>query len=1153
MKVTAMVLRRCVSVMPEFGLLVLGAVLLAGPAAQAQERATLVPQLGHANRVTSVAFSSDGRTVLTGSGDNTAKLWDAETGFLIHTFTDHEGQMTGVAFAPSRRQVLTGSVDGTAKLWDAETGAQIRTFKGHSNIVTCVTFSPDGKQILTGSEDSTVKLWDVETGREIRTFQESSFVSSVAFSPDGSRILTGSYDNTAKLWDVLTGQQIRTFKGHSNFVKSVAFSPEGREVLTGSADNTAKLWDSETGQEIRTLRGHSFWVNSVAFSSHGKSILTGSEDHTAKLWDAKTGEEIRTFKGHSGFVNSVAISPDERRILTGSEDMTARLWNAETGEELRTLSGQSKGLRSATFSPDGQRVITWNDDFSAWLWITNTGEAVGTFSKPAWVIDRFTFSDDGRRVLTGNLDGSADLWDAETGLAIRSFKGHLMRVVGIAFSPDGRRVLTGSADKTAKLWDAETSQELHRFVGHSGWVNSVAFSPDGRKVLTGSADQTAKLWDAETGKELRTFATQSNSVESVAFSPDGRKAMTIIFGGIAKLWDVDTGAELNVFKEDSDRVYNFAFSADGRRLLTGGWDNTAKIWDLKTGETLHSFKGGRGIGSVDSVHFSGDGRKLLTGSSDDTAKLWDAETGEGLRTFAGHAGTVTSVVFSPDGRRVLTASADGTSKLWDAVTGRELCSLFSLNDGTWTVIDPEGRFDTNNLDGNNTLHWIVPDEPMRPLPLEIFMRNYYTPRLLARIMNGETLPPIRSIAEITNRVQPDVSIVSVSASKTHPGRADVVVHAASHTNEKGQASGLQNLHLFRNGQLVASTPLDQPLESGDFTFSDIQLPTSAKKVAFTAYAFNHDINQSEQIKSATTPPFDFSYEPGPPAKPRAFLLQIGVNHYQASNCELHGSVTDAEELSRVLTEKLTARGLDVKPVLLVSTLAESSATKEKIRDALQAIAAVATPDDVFFLSFSGHGYGDKSGQFYIFPSDVQGSCKGVDDAMLRQAISADELAEWLRPIDAGEMTFILDSCQSASSVEANDFKPGPMGSRGLGQLAYDKRMRILAASQSNQEAQERNLPVATGADEGRTQGLLSYALTEEGLVEGKADWKPVDQKITVGEWLSYAADAVPKSLEAGTVKTTRGMTRIGTPTPHAKSAQIPAVFDFSKKDTFVLQ
>jgi hypothetical protein len=427
---------------------------------------------------------------------------------------------------------------------------------------------------------------------------------------------------------------------------------------------------------------------------------------------------------------------------------------------------------------------------------------------------------------------------------------------------------------------------------------------------------------------------------------------------------------------------------------------------------------------------------------------------------------------------------------------------------------------------------------MRPLPLEIFMRDYYTPRLLSRIISGETLPPIRSIAEITNRVQPDVTVVSIAASKKHSGRADVVVHAASHTNEKGQASGLLDLRLFRNGRLVANTPLDHPLGDGDYTFPDIQLPTSARTVTFTAYAFNR-----MNIKS-TTAQKDYTYEPRAVAKPHAYLLQIGVNHYQASGCDLNGSATDAKELSRVLTERLTARGLDVKPVRLIATDAQKGATRQEIRDALKAIAAVATPDDVLFLSFSGHGYGDKNGQFYIFPSDIEGRCQGVDDAMLRTAISADELTEWLRPIDAGEMTFVLDSCDSASSVEANDFKPGPMGSRGLGQLAYDKRMRILAASQSSQAALE---------SASLRQGLLSYALTQEGLVEGKADWRPVDQKITVGEWLSYAANEVPRFREAGAVNTGRGVIPIGRPAQELKSTQIPAVFDFSKQDTFILQ
>jgi hypothetical protein len=143
------------------------------------------------------------------------------------------------------------------------------------------------------------------------------------------------------------------------------------------------------------------------------------------------------------------------------------------------------------------------------------------------------------------------------------------------------------------------------------------------------------------------------------------------------------------------------------------------------------------------------------------------------------------------------------------------------------------------------------------------------------------------------------------------------------------------------------------------------------------------------------------------------------------------------------------------------------------------------------------------------------------------------------------MTFVLDSCFSAKSVESNGFKRGPMGSRGLGQLAYDKRMRILAASQSDETAGEY---ASLGS------GLLSYVLTQEGLVEKKADWKPVDQKIIVGEWLSYAANAVPQFDPTSITKAgAKGVALEGLPASHPPGVQVPAVFDFTKADTFVLQ
>jgi hypothetical protein len=574
-------------------------------------------------------------------------------------------------------------------------------------------------------------------------------------------------------------------------------------------------------------------------------------------------------------------------------------------------------------------------------------------------------------------------------------------------------------------------------------------------------------------------------------------------------------------------------------------DHTARLWDVASGKLIRTLQGHSG--DVDSVVFSPDGRSIFTASWDHTARQWDKETGALAREYKGNANIVWSVATSPDGRFLITGGEDTTTRLWETATGNQVASILSFEKAGWAVTDPQGRFDTSDLDGNASLVWVASDEPMRALPIEIFMRDYYTPRLLSRILNQEPLPGVRSIAEIKNRVQPEVAITSVTAIKNHAESVNVVVHAASQTGENGSMSGLRDLRLFRDGQLVANSAMDLSLEDGDFEFKNLRLPSGEKRVTFTAYAFN-----SERIKSRTATK-DYAYQPAASPRKRAWLLQIGVNHYQAAGCDLHGSVTDAEQLSQLLSDRLKRQGFDVKALRLVSTDSQSQATKSGIRDAITKIAGQATPDDFLFLSFSGHGYDDKTGEFYVFPGDIQGNCSSVNDELLRRAISADELAQWLRPIDVGEMVFVLDSCQSASSVEANDLKPGPMGSRGLGQLAYDKRMRILAASQSTQEAQERNLPAGEGPGKIRTQGLLSYTLVQQGLVEGNADWKPVDGKITLREWLGYAVDAVPKQLDTGTVNTGRGLIVIGPPAKVVSARQVPTLFDFSRSDGIVMQ
>ncbi len=334
--------------------------------------AELMTLRGHGGSVTSIAISPDGKRIVSGSYDETIKVWDAAIRAEAVTLSHHNCAVS-IAFSPDSKSIISGGTDRTIKVWDSATGAELMTLRGHDNTVDSVNISPDGKRIISGSGDNTIKVWDSATGAELMTLLgHDDTVWSVAFSPDGKRIISGSKDSTIKVWDSVSGDELTTLRGHKERVKSVAFGPDGKRIVSGSDDKTIKIWDAATGTELMTLRGHSNSVWSAAFSPDGKRIVSGSSDKTVKLWDAANGAELMTLRGHRNWVIPVAFSPDGKRIISGSGDNTIKVWDSATGDELMTFV--FKDPSSIAFSPDGKTIAagSWDYDNNIKLWESTT-------------------------------------------------------------------------------------------------------------------------------------------------------------------------------------------------------------------------------------------------------------------------------------------------------------------------------------------------------------------------------------------------------------------------------------------------------------------------------------------------------------------------------------------------------------------------------------------------------------------------------------------------------------------------------------------------------------------------------------------------------------------------------------------------------------
>ncbi|MCI0457943.1 MAG: sigma-70 family RNA polymerase sigma factor [Gemmataceae bacterium] len=533
---------------------------------------------GHQGGVWCLAYSTEGKTLVTGSPDGTLRLWDTATGRERLCIPTRQGVPSALALSPDGKTVASAAHNKTLCLWSTAGGQQLHNLQGHKGILITLAFAPDGKTLAGGGGEDRVCLWDVASGRELPKLDlPAGGTSCVRFSPDGKTLAVSGLDGSINLWNLAAGQSLTLGKAERAFTfpQPIAFSPDGKLLACGSM-GMVQLWDPAAGKLLSRLAPgqHS---RSLAFSPDGKTLATGSEG-SIRLWDVATGKERFPDEGHHGSVKAIAFSPDGKLLASGSKDWTVRLWDVKTGKERACLRGHTDVVNSVAFSPDGKLVASGGSytDRTVRLWDVATGKEARNVATLPHRVSAVAFSPDGA-LLFASCYQEVRAWNVATGAQVRVFKGGDFTQSTLAVSPDGRLVATGSEGWDVRVWNVRSGGQLHAIRVPNGDIRRVAFTPDGKTLAVCSAAPPCRFYDLATGREVSP-APQNGYGWVFALSPDGQLAASGDNFGKLHLWEFATGQDLVLA---APHGLTAEFSPDGGTLATGNYDCSVLLWDVR--------------------------------------------------------------------------------------------------------------------------------------------------------------------------------------------------------------------------------------------------------------------------------------------------------------------------------------------------------------------------------------------------------------------------------------------------------------------------------------------------------------------------------------------------------------------------------------------
>jgi WD40 repeat protein/serine/threonine protein kinase len=637
------------------------------------------------------------------------------------TLVGHTGKLWDIAYSPDGKWLASASLDNTARVWDADTGV-VRATVHHIDRVTTIAFSADSRLVASGDQDHTVHVWDVIAGREVATLSIDTGVRRVAFSPDGTVLLTAPARGVIKLWRMPSGTPVGELGGHQR-IMGATFCETGTCIITWDTEKLV-IWDAATLTQRATYQ-QSGGIIAAAVSRTGALIAIGTESGELALLRGD-GSLIARRAAHDELVFDVAISPDETLVATGSNDRTVRLWSA-TGEPRGILAGHRANITRVRFTPAGDRLVTTSADNTARVWSVS-GMLLGELIGHTNIILGAAVRSDGLRLATASWDHTAMVWDLARAEELRPVLiAHDASPPIVVFDPGGDRLAIARADGTISVVDVQTAAVACTTPGAAA-IEHIVWTGSDQIAVVRRGGQAVEIWRVPGCSQAPALP---HPAPITAMSTRSGPRLVTAAGGVVRVWshgrleasatgyigsitgvgaDGDDiyaitnqpativadpsgdAARRQIFRAGTNPISDVQFDHARGRIVAASTDQFLYLWDTATGALVHKLEG---TGPLEAVRTSPHGTTTIAVGGF-SATVWNLTSGLRQGQLEGHAALLRDGEFLDD-QIFVSIAWNHTAFVWDIVAARLLMTfqdvdtmVFSDDRRSVAIVGPTG-------------------------------------------------------------------------------------------------------------------------------------------------------------------------------------------------------------------------------------------------------------------------------------------------------------------------------------------------------------------------------------------------------------------------------------------------------------------------------